>query len=86
MLDQLSSKMKKSNSSQLGFNVDLKISSVQLDAFRPNVSANVFQVIFLHNFIVPQQSVISRMGKASRISFSERQAVSNLLLQSVLRS
>jgi len=35
--------MKKSNSSQLGFNVDLKISSVQLDAFRSNVSANVFQ-------------------------------------------
>ena len=51
MLDQLSLKMKKSNSRQLGFNVDLKISSVQLDAFRSNVSANVFQVIFLHNYI-----------------------------------
>ena len=51
MLDQLSLKMKKSNSSRLGFNVDLKISSVQLDAFRSNVSANVFQVIFLHNYI-----------------------------------
>jgi len=35
--------MKNNNSSQLEFNVDLKISSVKLDAFRSNISADVFQ-------------------------------------------